>query len=142
MVSYCFLKSSGLLLQQDEENLQLAGSRFNFVNSLNSLILAQLKDGYPDIALIAKALGMSTRSLQRRLAQKHISYSLLVEQARFDQSICLLQDPDQKLIDIAFSLGYEDQANFSRAFRRWTGISPSQYRHLCLNADTAASKIS
>lgn len=135
MISHCFLKSSRLPLQQDEENLQITDSSFSFTNSLNLLILSQLTDGYPGVALIAKALGMSTRSLQRQLAQKHMSYSLLVEQVRFNQAIHLLQDPDLKLIDIAFRLGYEDQANFTRAFRRWTGISPSQYRHLHLKTN-------
>lgn len=142
MSSHCFLRSAGLPLQSDKEELQIASSSFSFENSLNPLILSHLKDGYPDIALIAKTLGMSTRSLQRRLAEKHISYSLLIEQVRFEQTIHLLKDSDQKITDIAFNLGYEEQANFTRAFKRWTGISPSHYRRLYLKTDTVASKMS
>lgn len=76
---------------------------------------------------------MSLRSFQRQLAKEQLSYSLLIDQIRFETAIRLLQDPSLKLIEIALELGYNDAANFTRAFKRWTGISPSQFRHLHVN---------
>lgn len=89
-----------------------------------------LKNGYPPADRIAEVTGMSLRSFQRQLAKEHLSYSLLIDQVRFETAVGLLQDPDLKLIEIAFELGYTDAANFTRAFKRWTGMSPSQFRHL------------
>lgn len=76
---------------------------------------------------------MSFRSFQRQLAKEHLSYSLLIDQVRFETAVGLLQDLSLKLIEIALELGYNDAANFTRAFKRWTGISPSQFRHLHVN---------
>lgn len=63
-----------------------------------------------------------------RLAAAHLSYSELVELVRFHAALEALADPDQKLIDIASQLGYYDQATFTRAFRRWTGVAPGAFR--------------
>lgn len=104
----------------------------DFVGSIQQMLRSLLHDGYPDVALAAEAAGMSIRSFQRRLAESNLNYSLLVEQVRFDEAVRLLQDSTLKLIDIAFELGYTDAANFSRAFRRWTGISPYKFRLLNL----------
>jgi AraC-like DNA-binding protein len=92
-----------------------------------------LKEGYPSIHQMSKAAGMSLRSFQRQLAQDNLNYSDLVEQVRYETAVCLLQDPTVKLIEIALDLGYADAANFTRAFKRWTGMSPSQFRHLHTN---------
>lgn len=89
-----------------------------------------LKEGYPPIHQVSKAAEMSLRSFQRQLAKDNLNYSRLVEQVRYETAICLLQDPTLKLIEIALELGYADAANFTRAFKRWTGMSPSQFRHL------------
>ncbi|MBE9195845.1 helix-turn-helix transcriptional regulator [Synechocystis sp. LEGE 06083] len=56
------------------------------------------------------------------------TYSRLIEQIRFEQAIRWLQDPAVKLGDIASQLGYKNSTHFSRAFKRWTGLNPRQYR--------------
>lgn len=89
---------------------------------------------------IASAAGISVRTLQRRLAECGIVYSALVDGARFEVAADLLKNQRCKLIDIAYDLGDADAASFTRAFRRWTGIIPSKYRHLftlmpCAGAD-------
>ncbi|UIE40323.1 helix-turn-helix domain-containing protein [Leptodesmis sichuanensis] len=58
---------------------------------------------------------------------------------RFEQATYLLQDPTNHIIDIAFDLGYTDAANFSKAFKRWTGNSPREFRKLHLNRENFAS---
>jgi AraC-like DNA-binding protein len=80
------------------------------------------------VTIVAKAAGMSVRSLQRQLAEEGLTYSRLVEQVRYDQAVTLLKRPDLKLIEIAADLGYTDSANFTRAFKRWTGVSPREFR--------------
>jgi AraC-like DNA-binding protein len=62
------------------------------------------------------------------LTKADLSYSHLVEQVRFNLAISWLQDPSLKIADIAAELGYNDPANFTRAFKRWTGVSPLRFR--------------
>ena len=71
---------------------------------------------------------MSVRTLQRRLSEQGITYSHLLEELRHDTAISLLRDPSLKVSDIGRELGYRDPAIFTRAFRRWTGVTPSEHR--------------
>ena len=73
---------------------------------------------------------MSVRTLQRRLAEFGVDYSALIDRVRFDRAQVLLADPRCNLIDVAFDLGYTDASSFTRAFRRWTGATPSDFRKL------------
>jgi AraC-like DNA-binding protein len=110
--------------------LQRSAPAADFISSLQQLIESLLIQGYPDIDQAALASGMSTRSLQRQLMEAGLSYSKLVEKVRFDLAIGWLQDPSMKISDITAELAYTDVANFSRAFKRWTGVSPREYRLL------------
>ena len=87
-----------------------------------------LNEESTDINATAELVGVSARTLQRRLAKEGLGYSQLVDKARFKNSISLLQDKNNKLIDIAYDLGYSDPSHFSRAFKRWAGISPREFR--------------
>lgn len=116
--------------QQGYEILQTSALASTSFESLRHQLQSLLKDGYPCIDRVAEIARTSRRSLQRKLAQDHLSYSLLVEQVRFETAVELLQDPGLSLIDISLELGYANAASFTRAFKRWTGISPSQFRHL------------
>jgi AraC-like DNA-binding protein len=99
-----------------------------FHESLRRVVRSYLSFGHPRIEEIADVAGMSVRALQRRLAEDGLTYKRIVDEARFQVSADLLSDPHVKLIEIAHDLGYSDQANFNRAFRRWAGIPPSEYR--------------
>lgn len=99
-----------------------------FAQSVRQTIAALLVDGYPDIRRTADAIGLSVRTLQRRLGEAGETYSDLVGQVRFQASVDLLRDGHAKLIDIAGELGYADSANFTRAFRRWSGVPPRAFR--------------
>ncbi|QQE67509.1 hypothetical protein GFS31_42220 (plasmid) [Leptolyngbya sp. BL0902] len=114
----------------DYERFQQTAPDPAFFNSLHQLIQAMLPYSYPDIALVAAASGLSVRTLQRILAEAGLTYSKLVDRVRFNRAIALLQQPEVKLLDIAGELGYTDPANFTRAFKRWAGISPREYRLL------------
>jgi AraC-like DNA-binding protein len=116
--------------QKDLALLESSAPALDFIGSLNQAIAALLRNGYPDIHLVSQITGTSLRTFQRRLAEEGLTYSRLVEQVRFNTAIRLLQDPSLKLLDIAIELGYSDAAHFTRAFKRWTGTSPSEFRHL------------
>ncbi len=114
--------------QENEKNWRSSAPAENFSGSLRQAITTMLRGSYPDISLASEITGMSIRTLQRRLAEEGLTYSRLVEQTRFDMAIKLLQDPHLKLLDISTELGYTDPAHFTRAFKRWTRISPLKYR--------------
>lgn len=116
-----------------EETLKRTAPSIDFANSLSQLIRNLLPEGYPSLTIAAAAAGMSVRTFQRRLEDNNLNYSQLVEQIRFEQATRLLQDSTNHIIDIAFDLGYTDAANFSKAFKRWTGTSPREFRKLHLH---------
>ena len=95
---------------------------------LRALIRPYLAQGHPPLSLVAEIVGMSERTLQRRLAQSGTSYSDSVQQARFSIASDLLADSDLNIADIAFAAGYENAPHFSRAFKRLTGMTPRDYR--------------
>jgi AraC-like DNA-binding protein len=73
-------------------------------------------------------VGMSVRTLQRRLAGAGVSHDVLVAQTRFATAAAVLEQTSAKILDLALDLGYSDHANFTRAFRRWAGCSPREYQ--------------
>ena len=77
---------------------------------------------------IARALGMSTRTLQRSLATEGSTYAKLVEDARRTLSQTLLARNDLSVEQVAALLGYADLRGFDRAFKRWTGVTPTRWR--------------
>ncbi|MFQ6538059.1 MULTISPECIES: AraC family transcriptional regulator [Aphanothece] len=102
----------------------------DFVGSLEQTLATLFLDGYPSIELTAEAVDLSVRTLQRNLSKQGLSYSRLVDRVRYQQAVSFMQNQDIPLIEVAYSLGYSDPANFSHAFKRWTGVAPRQYRQL------------
>jgi AraC-like DNA-binding protein len=89
------------------------------------LLLAQ---GEPRVADVAKRLGLSERTLHRRLQEENTSFAALIDESRRDRAVLLLEDRRLSASEIAFLVGYSEPAPFFRAFRRWTGASPQEYR--------------
>lgn len=77
---------------------------------------------------LAQALGISSRTLIRRLGARGTSFQGLAERARFSQSRALIRETDMTFAEMATALGYQEASSFTRAFRRWSGMSPSQWR--------------
>jgi AraC-like DNA-binding protein len=82
----------------------------------------------PDIKTVAIELGMSSRTLQRRLIEEGTSFNHILTQIKHDQAIEYLSDFALDMKEIAFMIGYEDKNSFFRAFRLWEGDTPSNWR--------------
>ncbi len=83
----------------------------------------------PDMPEAARAMGLSVRSLRRRLADEGWSYTRIVEEAQHDMARVLLQDPSRSIKQVGFDVGFTTAAAFDRAFKRWTGDSPTAFRN-------------
>lgn len=95
---------------------------------IRETIAKQLADGVPEIEVVAAQLKVQARTLQRRLSQSGTSYKDLVDDVRRRQALKYIADPRLNLPEIAFLLGFSEQSSFQRAFKRWTGLPPGQYR--------------
>jgi AraC-like DNA-binding protein len=71
---------------------------------------------------------MSPRTLQRKLADADLTYQRLVDETRRDLALRYIEEPGKSITEITFLLGFSGQSAFTRAFRRWTGKAPSEYR--------------
>jgi len=100
----------------------------DFVGSIRRAIETLSCRDYPNVRMTAAFVGMSVRTLQRRLAEAGAGHDLLVAQARFATAAAVLEQTDAKILNLALDLGYSDHANFTRAFQRWAGCSPREYR--------------
>lgn len=100
----------------------------SFVQYVRSQISQFLHEGAPTILDTARQLGMSGRTLQRRLSEQGYSFQSLVNELRRQLSERLLADTNHSLAEIAFMTGYSEQSAFTRAFKRWTGQTPRSYR--------------
>lgn len=95
---------------------------------VRSILLARIGRGRSSEARIARVLRMSSRTLQRKLAADGTSYRELLSATLRLRAELELADPDLSIAEIASRLGFSDPANFSRAFRNWTGQSPLDFR--------------
>lgn len=99
-----------------------------FVAAFRFIVKNLLLSGHADLALAAGRAQIPVRTLQRRLSDLGVSYSDLVTEIRFNLARELLTDPTEKVETIAGLVGYSDASNFTRAFRRNTGMTPTRYR--------------
>ena len=98
------------------------------VSRCRAAVLEHLSSGEASAQDTAKQLHMSSRTLQRKLAEANTTYVQLVDDTRRDLALRYIEDPRRSVTDITFSLGFSQPSAFTRAFKRWTGLSPSEYR--------------
>jgi AraC-like DNA-binding protein len=97
-------------------------------DQLRRYLLARAPSRIPDPSTAARDLGMSERSLRRRLAAESTSYRDLVRAILETHADHMLRDPKRSIQETAHALGFADAATFHRAFKRWTGRTPKEYR--------------
>jgi len=98
------------------------------VRSVSAVVALRLLDGHSDIEGAARLAGLSIQTLQRRLRQEGYSYRQILNAARQAKAMALLRDTRLSVSEVAQSLGYEEHASFTRAFSRWMGMSPVDFR--------------
>lgn len=91
-------------------------------------ILLEKQNGFPSLAVTARLFHMTPRTLHRRLQQEGTSFQDILEQIRHTLALEHLKAEHLSIQEIAYALGYTDIANFRRAFKRWQGLPPSEYR--------------
>ncbi len=109
-----------LSFSRERENVDL-------FESVERLVRQNLKN-LPTFADIAKTLCLSERTLRRRLADKGVSYQSLLDMVRKNRTLEMLENPRLSIEQIALEVGFSDSHNFRRAFKRWTGSTPSKLR--------------
>lgn len=115
------------IAQCEDEMARQAQASAGVANLVQQL-LALGDGGYPSLDSAAHALGLSSRTLRRRLSDEGVSYLQLLNLARARDAKALLMQPHLEVQHIAERLGYRHAANFARAFKEWAGEAPSSYR--------------
>jgi len=119
------------LAAHNEQALKLSLQRLQtatWTRKVRACLEAQLPDGEPSVERVAQTLHLSVRSLQRHLADEGSGYESLLSDTRHGLAVQHMRDPRCSISEIAYLLGFADTSSFSRAFKRWTGLAPSQYR--------------
>ena len=100
-----------------------------FATQVRQSIAENIRAGIPaSVESTAQALHMTSRTLQRRLTRQHCSHQVLVDEVRAQLAQSYLAEPSVSIAEVAFLLGFSEQSSFSRAFRRWTSITPAEFR--------------
>jgi len=111
-----------------EVDLAKVDDRDSLERQVRGRISRSLSEGVPAISDVARHLGMSGRTLQRRLSEESLSYQALVDETRRRLARRLLEQTDYSLAEVAFMTGFAEQSSFTRAFKRWAGQTPRSYR--------------
>lgn len=96
--------------------------------SVSRMLIQTLPSGRSDQDTVARRLYRSRSTLQRQLSAEGTSYREILEETRRDLAERYLKEGDYSQAQIAFMVGFADQSNFARAFKRWTGVSPGEYQ--------------
>jgi AraC-like DNA-binding protein len=118
-----------LLERVEEETKGIETSASQIVSDVGTLIKDALPSGIPTIVQMGEHMGMSSRTLTRRLSESGLTFRTLIQQTQEKIAKDLLRNSSHTVSEIAFQTGFSEQSAFSRAFKRWTGQSPIDYRN-------------
>lgn len=110
------------------ESLIASVDSFRGVSADVARLLMERTERFPSMPEVAAEFRMTSRTLRRRLSGEGKTFSGILDEVRQKLAIRYLESADLTVVDIAYLLGFEDVANFRRAFRRWTGKAPVTYR--------------
>lgn len=95
---------------------------------VSTRLIEQLPSGNVSQESIASSLYMSTRTLQRKLQEEGTSYKELLSETRYELAMRYMSKSSSAVSEVAYLLGFSEVGNFTRAFKRWTGMAPTEYR--------------
>lgn len=116
-----------LASEQCQRELDSLGLNAGLTERVRALV-ARPEGGFRGLEEVAAALHRSVRTLKRQLGAEGASFSALRDRALCERAMDLLRSEDKSLAEIATQIGYSNVTNFERAFQRWTGITPAEYR--------------
>jgi len=87
-----------------------------------------LRAGEPAVGTVARSLGTTSRTLQRRLQEESTSFQQVLDEVRREVAVMQIRGRRATIDEVAFLLGFEKPSSFHRAFKRWTGITPGEFR--------------
>lgn len=122
------LRLQATLEAHANELLREASQAQGFGSRVRAVIAQILRDGEPRISDVARQLGMTARTLQRRLQDEALGFTALVDEARLQLARRYLADESLSISEVSFALGYSEPSAFTRAFKRWSGLAPVEYR--------------
>lgn len=111
-----------------EESFGRLMPRSSFSEQVKAVLKRGFASGRPEVSAVARDLGTSERTLQRRITDEGGSFRALVEEARKELGRKLLSDPYADVAEVACILGFQDTTSFYRAFRSWEGVTPQVWR--------------
>lgn len=119
-----------LALMLNEMTSRYLALRFGapFSRRVREALVSQLPNGEPGKAETARVMGMTGRTLLRRLADENTSFQEVLDRLREELAYDYLRRDDLNVQNIAYMLGFSGSSTFSRAFMRWTGLRPSDWR--------------
>ncbi len=112
----------------EDDHLWSMSPSMTYAEAVQQIIRSYASDGWLSIEHLSEIADTSVRSLQRRLSAERTTYSNIVQHTRAEMASELLESTDASMAEIANQLGYKNQGDFTRAFYRWAGISPSEFR--------------
>lgn len=115
-----------LITQCDQLLAQLQGHQS--ITAQVRTVIAAIPGHYPVADTVAQKIGVSSRTLNRRLKDQGTTFQRLVNEVKAQRAVNYLQCTEKSIEEVATLLGFSDSANFRRAFVSWMGILPSQYR--------------
>ena len=111
-------------------SLDEIGAQNSLADQVKIVLKRRLASGKPDLEDVARELGTSERTLQRRITEAGSTFRKLLEESRYELGRQMLSERQNGIDEIAFLLGYQDTSSFYRAFRSWEGVTPAQWRSL------------
>lgn len=124
-------RNNPAMVQASEEIAQAYIARMDkddIVTRARTMLIGQLPNGEPSRKALAEGLHLSERTLARRLSERGYTFTSLVDEIRSHLAKDYLRQSRYSVTDVAFLLGFSDQSNFARAFKRWTDKSPTEFR--------------
>ena len=117
-----------LTQRMEEEKKELSQKEDELTEEINKILKESMASGIPSLTQIGDYLGISGRTLKRRLSDRDLTFRDLVQKNRKETAISLLSNSSRSIGEIAFLTGFSEQSAFNRAFKKWTGSTPNQYR--------------
>jgi AraC-like DNA-binding protein len=124
-------------LGSQAEALLRARESSSLPDRIRILIKEQYRGQRPSLDVIAGSLQMSGRSLRRHLQHSGINFTSLLDEIQLEIANMLLREPSLSVKRIALQLGFDEPSSFSRAYKRWSGMSPAQFREQLQHSDAA-----